>query len=166
MKNKQKLKIVIVVILMSILLLAISIIFLKVNYLLGSGLVLYLTPTSKSISLSYGESQELEFNASVNNPFYCVAECNYTFTDISNSIEIDKGNFTLNPKSILSNKYDITINRIGSGQDIYNFQVTCKNRRTYFCLSQETDYKISPSFIIVNYNLSKELFRLKENMRS
>src|SRR3989344_3301644 len=137
---------------------------LKVDYVLGSGLILYVNPQFHSLHLEYGDSSRILFNISSSNPFYCTAECSYSFYDRSRNILADSGNFTLPSKKSVEKYYNIKVEKIGEGQNIYNFEVMCRNRKTYFCFSPKNDYRVASSFVSVNYNLSASLSNLKKEV--
>ena len=138
---------------------------LKIDYLLGSSLAVFINPPSQSLNLHYGESSTTSFNVTTRSPFYCKTNCTYDFYDTSKGILRDSGNFLIKSNQFYYREYNISIDKLGVGQDIYNFQIRCRNIKTFVCVSPKEDYKSASSFVSVNYNLTEALTNLKESLR-
>lgn len=139
----------------------------KINFFLGNEMVVYLTAGQESFSMHYGESSLASFNVSIDNFAYCMANCNYSFNDRSRNELIDKGSFEINKDQYFAKRYNLSIKRIGSGQDIYSFDVSCYSMRSFLCLTNGLE-KSRSSLVTVNYDLTsteKELKKvLKQNV--
>ena len=140
----------------------------KLDFALDKGLIVDLKPNEKSISLKYGQKENVEFNAAISNPFSCTALCDYEFIDRSRNLAVDSGNARLKPRQSLMKEYEIAVNRLGKGQGLYNFQITCRNEVTFFCPAAEGSEVLRSSLLIVNYEMTdvqKELkLILKQNV--
>lgn len=140
----------------------------KFDFVLDKGLIVDLKPNEMTISLKYGEKGKVEFNAAVSNPFSCTALCSYQFIDRSRNLVVDSGNARLKPKQRLMKEYEIAVNRLGKGQDLYNFEIKCGNEVTFFCPAAEGSEVLRSSLLIVNYEMTdvqKELkLILKQNV--
>lgn len=126
----------------------------KINFLLGNELIVYLTPNQKSFSIHYGDIGKFEFDVSVDNPAYCKAACSYSFNDRSRNNLIDKGNFELEKEQHFTKNYELSVKRLGRGQDIYSFDVQCSSIRSLFCITKGTE-KARSSLVTVNYDLTE-----------
>ncbi|MDP3765272.1 MAG: hypothetical protein Q8R04_02060 [Nanoarchaeota archaeon] len=139
----------------------------KLNFFLGNELIIDLTPQQESFSMHYGEISKAEFDVSIDNVAYCKAACSYFFNDRSANDIIDKGNFEIQKGSHFKRSYDLNVKRLGSGQDIYSFEVKCRSIRAFLCLTKGTE-KSRSSLVTANYDLTeteKELKRLlKQNV--
>lgn len=139
----------------------------KVNYILGNDFIIYLSPQQKSFYTHYSEVSKAEFDVSIDNFAYCSASCSYSFNDRSRNMVIDSGIFELQKDIHYKKNYNISIKRLGSGQDIYSFDVTCHSVRSALCLTQSPE-KFSSALVAVNYDLTeseKELkFMLRQNV--
>ena len=132
----------------------------KINFLLGNELIVYLTPNQKSLNMHYGNASEIKFNISIENVAYCKASCSYSFTDRSANFVVDSDNFEIEKAQHFTKHYNISVKRLGSGQDIYNFDVKCHSIRSFLCLTKSPE-KFRSSLIIVNYDLTETEKELK-----
>ncbi len=141
----------------------------KINFLLGNELIVYLSPHQNSISMHYGDASKADFEVSIDNSANCEAFCSYSFTDRSLNNVIDKNNFTIQRSENFSKSYNLSVKRLGSGQDVYSFDVSCRSLRSFICLTQGFETSRS-SIVTVNYDLTgaeKELKKiLKQNVTS
>lgn len=136
----------------------------KLNFFLGNEAIVYLAPNEKSFSMNYGNISEIEFNVSIGNAAYCKSACSYSFSDRGMNYAIDKGGFELSKKQQFTKAYNLSVKRLGSGQDIYSFDVACKSVRSLFCLTKSPE-KARSSLITVNYDLTETEKKLKEILR-
>ncbi|MBI1935005.1 alpha/beta fold hydrolase [Candidatus Woesearchaeota archaeon] len=139
----------------------------KINFFLGNDLIVYLTASRSSLNLVYGQTVPVEFSVSTDNVAYCKAECLYSFTDRSRNEVLDKNSFEIQKNDQFAKSYNLSVKRLGSGQDIYSFEVSCKSLRSFFCLTS-SPVKLRTSTVAVSYDLTetdKELKRaLKQNV--
>lgn len=136
----------------------------KINFLLGNELIVYLTPQQKSLSMNYGNITEINFYVSIDNAAYCKAFCAYSFNDRSRNELIDKGNFEIGKSQHQEKNYNLSVKRLGSGQDIYSFEVSCRSIKTYLCLTKGAE-KSRSSLAVVNYDLTETEKKLKEILK-
>jgi pimeloyl-ACP methyl ester carboxylesterase len=162
--HQKKLLIIGIVILGVILLLGAFGLTLKLTFLLGNEIILHLKPEEVSLQMHYGDAQEVQFSLSATNFPTCTAYCSYSFIDKSQGKILDQGNGTLATGQSLERLYSISISRIGRGQDVYSFEVACKNKAEFLCLSSGNEFRVS-SPLVVNYDLSEEEKRAKELAR-
>ena len=139
----------------------------KINFLLGNELIISLTPAQKSLYMHYGNVSKAEFDVTIDSVAYCKANCLYSFTDNSKNEIIDKSDFEISKGQHFTKSYDLSVKKLGSGQDIYGFEVRCHSIRSFFCLTKSSETSRS-SLVTVNYDLTeteKELKRiLKQNV--
>lgn len=133
----------------------------KLNFLLGNELVVVLAPLEKSFRMHYGDLRVAGFNVSIDNVAYCKADCSYSFNDRSRNEIIDKGNFKIEKRRHFKKSYNLSVRRLGSGQDIYSFDVNCRSIRSFFCLTNSPQ-KFRSSLITVNYDLTETEKELKK----
>ena len=136
----------------------------KVNFFLGNELIVYLTPNQQSFSTHYGELSKAKFDMSIDNAAYCKASCSYSFNDRSMNSVIDKGDFEIQKGQHFTKEYELSVKRLGSGQDIYSFDVRCRSMRSFFCLTKGIE-KSRSSFITVNYDLKETEKELKKILK-
>ncbi len=142
----------------------IFLVLLKLQFSVGEEIILQITPNTNSVFLNFGETKEIVFSINATNAVFCTASCSYSFEDISLSKEIDQGTFSLYGHSGLSKAYNLSVEKLGTGQNLYNFKVSCKNKQTLFCATDEQE-KSSISLIILNYDLSEAQKELKKRLR-
>ena len=136
----------------------------KINFILGNELILYLSPDQKSFNMHYGDVSKAEFDVSMDNSAYCRAACSYSFNDRSRNEIIDTGDFELEKKQHLTKNYDLSVKRLGSGQDIYSFDATCYSIRSFLCLTSSPK-KSRSSLAVVNYDLTETEKELKKILK-
>ena len=136
----------------------------KINLFLGNELIVYLTPHQQSFSMHYGELSKAKFDVSIDNVAYCKAFCSYSFNDRSTNEVIDKGDFEIQKEQHFTKEYDLSVKRLGSGQDIYSFDASCHSIRSFLCLTKSPE-KSRSSFITVNYDLTETEKELKKILK-
>lgn len=136
----------------------------KINFLLGNELIVSLEPGQKSLSMNYGNVSTIEFDISIDNAAYCRASCSYSFNDRSSNELIDKGEIFLSPGGHYRKGYNISVKRLGSGQDIYGFKVSCRSLHSFLCLTKG-DEKSRTALITVNYDLTAAEKELKRELK-
>jgi len=140
-------------------------VWLNAYFLVTDDLLLLLEPQDRSLSILYGERPNITIDVNIDNSFVCNAFCSYEFRDISTGDVVDKGTFT--SKGIgkkFSKNFQLSVDRAGSGQKLYSFEVKCNNIRTFYCPTDESERKRS-SFITLNYDISEFEKALKESLK-
>jgi len=167
-RNNKKLVIVISIIVMVFLSFVAYRLWLNIHFLITDDLILYLEPNDKSLAIHYEEKPNITFSVDIENSFFCDTYCSYEFKDISTKTLLDKGIFT--SKGIekkFKKDFQLSVDRVGSGQKIYSFEVQCNNMRTWHCLTNKNKRKRS-AFVTLNYDISdyEEFLKitLKENI--
>jgi len=136
----------------------------KANFFLGNGLIVYLTPSQKSFSMHYGDIGKAEFDVSIENFAYCKASCSYSFNDRSRNEVIDSGVFGIKIGQHAAKSYNLSVRRLGSGQDIYSFDIACRSISSPLCLTKGIE-KSRSSLVTVNYDLTETEKELKGSLK-
>ncbi|MEK6891637.1 MAG: alpha/beta fold hydrolase [Nanoarchaeota archaeon] len=136
----------------------------KLNFFLGNELIVHLEPQQKSFSMHYSGSSRVVFNVSIENIAYCKASCSYSFTDKSRNEVLDKNDFEIGIGQNVIKSYNLSVKRLGSGQDLYNFEVKCHSVRSFFCYTSSSE-KSRSSLILVNYDLTEAEKTLKKELK-
>ena len=136
----------------------------KINFLLGNELIVYLAPQQKSFDMHYGETSKVAFDVSIDNAAYCRASCSYAFSDMSISEIVDKGGFDIQKGRHFTKSYDLSVKRLGSGQDIYSFEAKCHSIKSFLCFTKSPE-KYKTSLITVNYDLTETEKELKKILK-
>ncbi len=155
---------IIVVIVTLLLILSIFLLNQKINFLLGNELILYLKPPHVIHDIHYGQTIEPRFNVSINNFAFCKATCFYSFNDRSRNHVVEEGNFELYKNKQFSKSYNLSVKKLGSGQDLYSFDVRCHSIKSSLCLTKSPETYRS-SLITLNYDLSETEKKLKEILK-
>src|SRR3989344_3046705 len=92
----------------------------KIDFFLGNDLIVNLNPSRSFFSMHYGDTSRVDFNVSMENVAYCRASCSYEFIDRSRNILIDKNSFEISIGRHFSRSYNLSVKRLGSGQDLYS----------------------------------------------
>ena len=136
----------------------------KLNFFLGNELVIYLTPEQQSFNLHYGDLQTVGFSISTENVAYCKSYCTYSFIDKSKNEILDKNNFEIGIGQNAARSYNLSVKRLGSGQDIYNFEVKCSSIPSFLCHTNSPE-KSRSSLVLVNYDLTETEKELKKELK-
>ncbi|MFH1365107.1 MAG: alpha/beta fold hydrolase [archaeon] len=129
--------------------------FLYANFLLGNDLLVKLSADKENIFFSNSSEQSITLTISaLMNPF-CIAQCQYSFFDISSGKAIETGEFTM--ASLLPKTQQYSFNSEGhlQGQKLNRFEVSCKSQKTKLCYTSEQKSKRS-ILVTLNYDLSQE----------
>ncbi|MCH8329145.1 MAG: alpha/beta hydrolase [Nanoarchaeota archaeon] len=166
-QNKSNKKAIIVILIIVLLLLSFVAYrtWLNIHFFITDDLTLSLEPQDKSLSIHYEEKPNVSFRVDIKNSFFCNAYCSYEFRDISTKSTVAKGSFT--SKGIgksFEKEFQLSVDRIGSGQKIYSFGVQCNNIRTWYCLTDEKKRKRS-AFVTLNYDISEYERVLKNTLK-
>ena len=138
---------------------------LNFNFLVKDDLLLVIEPQDQSLNVHYGDKPNVTISAKIENSFACNAFCSYEFSDISSRKVLERGNFT--SKGIgkeFSKNFGLSIDRTGTGQKLYSFDIQCNNVRGFYCPSDESKRKRSV-FITLNYDISEMERSLKEGLK-
>ncbi|HLG23601.1 MAG TPA: alpha/beta hydrolase [Candidatus Nanoarchaeia archaeon] len=136
----------------------------KINFVLGNELIVYLLPHEKSLSIYYGQKEKVDFDISISNFGYCKTSCEYSFNDRSANKAIESGNFGISGKEHVNKNYELSVLRLGSGQEVYSFDLKCKNKKSLFCLTDGSEVYRS-SLVTVNYDLTPGEKSLKDELK-
>jgi|TARA_Y100000310_G_scaffold22935_1_gene21895 hypothetical protein len=136
----------------------------KINFFLGNDLIVSLSPNQKSIDTFFGETSNVEFDVSIDNVVTCRAACSYTFHDRSKNQIIDNGDFELGTEDHFKKNYDLKVQRLGSGQDLYSFDVECSSISSFLCFTSSPE-KSRSSLVILNYDLTETEKELKQILK-
>jgi hypothetical protein len=138
---------------------------LYINFILGNDILIQLSSDKDNLFFANDSVEEVNFKISVTmNPF-CVAQCEYEFSDLSYGEVIESGAFNLN--SIFSRTQTYILNKsevpFGS-QNLNTFEISCKSQKTILCFTSEEENKRSVLITLNNY-LSEEKEALLERYR-
>lgn len=126
----------------------------KINFFLGNELIISLKPEQKSFYTHYGDINQAEFDVSIDNVAYCKVNCSYSLNDRSRNEIIDRNDFFLQKGEHIIKNYNLSVKRLGSGQDIYSFDVMCHSMRSLVCLTSSPK-TFRSSLVTVNYDLTE-----------
>ncbi|MEK6758120.1 MAG: alpha/beta fold hydrolase [Nanoarchaeota archaeon] len=136
--------------------------YLYIKFLIGNDLVIQLNSDYRDIFLVYGQSKVIDFKISkVTSPF-CKTECEYLFFDVSNNVILNSQKFNLGQAS--QKKEEIFFqNKLGNGQEMYRFGLTCKNIKTSLCSTDELP--VSKDILItIEYGPNQQQQDLAKNL--
>ena len=138
--------------------------YLVINLLLGNDVIIKLTSDKDNLFLKHNQSETVEINVFAGmNPF-CKVECASEFVDLGKSIVIDRGSFNFNITGSTSKEYVLSATKIGSGQELYRFNVKCGGIKTSLCHTSE-ELKEQSIIIALNYNLSDDEQKFKDDSK-
>lgn len=136
----------------------------KINFILGNELVIDLKPQERTFYMNYGNASTIDFDVSVDNFAYCAAACSYSFNDRSRNDLIDKGSFEIKNDRHFAKSYNVSVKRLGSGQDIYSFDIKCSSTKSLVCLTKGLE-TFRSSLVTVNYDLTETEKQLREILK-
>ncbi len=161
--NKYFIIIGLIILLLGLILLVTKL-YLVLNLMLGNDLTVTLNIDKENLFLKHGESEKVQFKVyAITNPF-CTTVCNSELYDLSDGKIIDQENFSLTSSIPLSKEYEISAQKQGTGQKIYQFRIKCQSKSTSFCKTKEKP-KYKSSMITLNYDLNDNEKSDRENSR-
>jgi len=164
LKEHKLLIIILSAVVLAILIASGTKIFLYINFLLGNDILTKLDVDKESLSLTHGQQEDIEFTASITTNPFCRAECSYNFMDISSNKTLDKDMFTIRPVSPFQKTYTIKSRSIGTGLDMYRFEMSCRSQRTLLCHTSEKP--VSRSILVtIQNNLTEQEEELKNRLK-
>lgn len=161
--SKKKI-IILVIILIIIVFLAVfgAGFYLYIKVLLGNDLIIKINADKENLFLAHGQSDIVKINAYAITNIFCDTNCVSEFTDLSSGGIIEKDAFNLKlPRTI---EYNLTVNKLGEGQDLYKFDIECKSKKTYLCATKG-ELKKRSVLITLDYSLNEEDKALKQELR-
>lgn len=133
---------------------------LQVQIILSEEMDLDLSPNEKSFTVSYDDVPVAEFDLVVKNPSSCSFECVHELKDLGT-------NEILVSKSSDDDKYsfsqELPLGVRGEGQKIFLYYVTCHNKRSSFCKTDEAEY-VKSALVTVNYGLPESESVLRDDL--
>lgn len=138
---------------------------LYINFILGNDLIITLDSSNENLNLLHNQKENLTFEAKVTTNPFCKAVCYSEFKDISKNIVIEKDKFNLRPGIPVKKEYSIEAKQIGSGQELYRFNIGCQGVNTFLCHTSEENTTKS-ALVTVNYDLSEDEILLKEKLKN
>lgn len=139
-------------------------IWLKLYFIFGEDLIIKLEPNDLSFNILYNDKQKVDFKIELEKSLFCESRCAYKFADLSESELIDVGNSSIERKKSVSRRYELSVDKIGTGQKLYRFDVSCKNIKTYLCPTNEKIRERS-GFVTLNYDISEFEKLLKSQLK-
>ncbi|MBI2647719.1 alpha/beta fold hydrolase [Candidatus Woesearchaeota archaeon] len=136
----------------------------KINFILGNELIVYVKPPQKYFNMNYGNVSEILFNITIDNVPLCKTQCSFSFNDRSRNLVIDNGYFQIANNQHFSKSYNLSVKRLGSGQDLYSFEVRCNSIYSFLCLTKSKQ-TFRSSLISVNYDLTETERELKNMLK-
>jgi len=165
--RKHKILFIILLIILAALLSFFSVkAFLYVKFLLGNDIIVKVEADKEDFFLVRGEEGVVKFKASVTTNPFCTARCDYSFRDLSRDLYVDKGVSVLRPGMPLEKQYALNVLRLGSGQELYRFEMSCTSVNTWLCHTEEGIITTRSILISVNYDLNDEDKRKKNIVKS
>ncbi len=137
---------------------------LYINFLLGNDIVLELGSDKTTAMLERGEVEAVTYDAGVTSNPFCNVECIYRYKDISSGTMLGNGTFMIKSTSPVKKIYNISTEHLGSGLEIYRFDLECHARSSFFC---QTDGQPTTRSILftLQYNLTEQDRAKKEQLR-
>lgn len=138
--------------------------FLYLNLILGNDIVVKLAVDKSNLYLEHGQEEQITFEAKVTTNPFCTALCTSQFLDISKNNILEQDEFKLQPAIPLKKSYLLKPTLLGTGLDLYRFDMECHSIPTILCHTNQEPSTRS-ILITLSYNLSDQEYRLKELLK-
>jgi len=143
-KEGFKLGAVILPIAIAVLFLILLILGINVKLTTNDELNLILSPLDSSFFVTNDMPVNVSFNILNNNRIFCKSECEYSLSNLGKNKILQSGSEVLGHNQNVQKSFMLLPPGKGSGQAIYNFNVKCKNIKTFGCFTDESPrYKSS-----------------------
>ncbi|MBI2545710.1 alpha/beta fold hydrolase [Candidatus Woesearchaeota archaeon] len=136
---------------------------LRLQHIFQQDLSVRISPNSQSFFIEPGQKAELLIGINASTTPFCTAACSYSLDDISTAQALDNGSFEFSRAHEEVQRYELSVSRIGSGQNLYSFRIECSTKGTLLCSEKET---ASSALIALNYDLSAAQRILQEQTRA
>lgn len=154
-KHRSFLKISLIVIISIFIVISIGAkVYLYINLLLGNDTLTKISVDKKHLTMSHGQEEKITFTATLSSNPFCEIDCEYNFDDLSRGETKDRGNFSILVIKPFVKEYVIKEDRMGTGQELYRFEIKCRSKQTILCHTKGED-SMGNILITVDYNLSK-----------
>jgi len=128
-------------------------------------IIISLSSDKENLFLQHGQSDKIEFTIStIANPF-CNTKCAYKFSDLSSNNIIDSAEIITRTTHPVSKEYSITADKIGSGQELYRFDINCTVEKSFICTTRE-EPKTRSILITKDYDLTENEKAIKNETKS
>ncbi|MBI4153303.1 alpha/beta fold hydrolase, partial [Candidatus Woesearchaeota archaeon] len=135
-----------------------------INFLTGHEVIVNVRADKESISLMHGEIQNATFESRVFTSLFCTPSCTSTFADISSNEIIEQETFVWKNAKSFEKNYAIEPKRLGAGQELYRFTLSCHNIRSVLCKSEERA-TVQNILVAVHYDLSEDERSRKDEIK-
>ncbi|MFH1682221.1 MAG: hypothetical protein ABIA37_00340 [Candidatus Woesearchaeota archaeon] len=112
-------------------------IFLYIKLAVGNDIIVGLAVDQEDFNLKHNEEGKIIVEAKVTTNPFCKAVCNYKFLDISRKEIIEEQDFNITPTTPFRKEYSLKAERLGSGLELYRFDLDCHSLSTFFCHTTE-----------------------------
>ena len=154
-KHRSLLKVALIVIISIFIVISVGAqVYLYINLLLGNDTLTKISVDEKHLTMRHGQEEKITFTATLSSNPFCEIDCEYNFEDLSRGETKDKGNFSILVIKPFVKEYTIKENRIGTGQELYRFEIKCRSKQTILCRTKGED-SMGNILITVDYNLSE-----------
>jgi len=128
--------------------------YLFVRFLLGYDTIVSLSADKTHVPLAHSEDAAVTFTTSVTvNPF-CTAVCTSTLLDLGHNRTLARTVSQLRPGLYSTKTYMLTVPTLGTGLDLYRYDVQCHGVSTFLCHTDETLQSTRSVIVTAAYNLS------------
>lgn len=92
-------------------------------------------PQYVHILLRGGEGENISIETDIRANLFCRVSCDYQFIDLSTNYTVVDGSFIFHNYKKHEFVYELSVDKLGSGQELYLYQMTCVNVESNFCSS-------------------------------
>lgn len=131
------------------------------KFLLGYDLTIRLSADKNDFEMMNGQSEDVTFTLEKISKIFCSTECSYQFLDLSTGELLDEDQVQVLPGLNPAWTQEITAPETGEGQKVYAFDISCNNKASSICKSDEIPVK-RRTLITLEYSLSQEQKELKD----
>ena len=135
-----------------------------INFLTGHEVIVNAKADTEALSLLHGERQNVTFESRVFTSVFCTPECTSTFMDISSDQVLAQETFVWKNAKSFEKRYELEPKRLGTGQDLYRFTLSCHNLRSVLCKSEERA-TMQNILVAVRYDLSEKERSIKQEVQ-
>jgi len=154
--RKGKKRRIIVIILIALVILAAGLMaYGFVNFTIGEEILIYISPSYRSVDINYGMSENISIKVSLNNNWLCSAKCNESFTDLSSGNKLAENQFVFSNHKNIEFRQELIQDSFGKGQKIFQYNIECANTQNRICPSEERLFRRT-STITWNYDFSED----------
>ena len=123
---------------------------LKAKLLVDEDIIIKMNLTYSSLNLKHGESVNISIENEITTTFLCESQCSIILKKIDDNTIVYQSTEIVKETNKIIATFNISADKLGYGQELYSYQISCKNLYSNICPAPDTFVKKN-ALISLNY---------------